>query len=322
MIEIPGKYLGSFWVGTCPVCNKKNFMDPGRSFKPARGLIRKEISGGGPFVEGAGNICEHFQQLKNQGAASGFHFKGKNTQFPFSGSKENPAGTYQDHLPCPYCGGDWFPGTVFPNMREGRYVVYHHWPGEGCNKGLRFYFSEKGSDFVENHENARKEVVSYLCQHEEYIPTEEEICSPWTTKEWKAIASKSQKKEPEKENMRDLCKFYSTCSAPLCPLEKNQALTWLSMDPICHRQDLQQDSLILKQKDIQRLSKTDWVLFDSDVCIIQDLVESAPTVLSPVDCLHTRKRNEGAGYGHIRGENAPKSSKRTLDDYFPMEVVK
>ena len=34
-----------------------------------------------------------------------------------------------------------------------------------------------------------------------------------------------------------------------------------------------------------------------------------------VDCLHTRKRNEGAGYGHIRGENAPKSSKRTLDDY-------
>ena len=205
MIEIPGKYLDSFWVGTCPVCNKKNFVDPARFFKPARGLIRKEISGGGPFVEGAGNICEHFQQLKNPGTASEFLFKGK--------------------------------------------------------------------------------------------------------------------KEPEKENMRGLCKFYSTCSAPLCPLEKNQALTWLSMDPICHRQDLQKDPLILKQKDIQRLSKTDWVLFDSDVCIIQDLVESAPTVLSPVDCLHTRKRNEGAGYGHIRGENAPKSSKRTLDDYFPMEVV-
>lgn len=213
MIEIQGKYLDSFWMGTCPFCNTKNFMNPARSFKPARGLIRKEISGR-PFIEGDGNICEHFQQLKNPGTASEFLFKGK------------------------------------------------------------------------------------------------------------AIVAKSQKKqEPEKENMRDLCKFYSTCSAPLCPIEKNQEVTWLPMDPICHRKDLQHDPLILKQKDIRRLSKTDWAVFDSEICIIQDLEDTSLTVFSPVDCLHTNQMNEGAGYGHIRGENAPKSSKRTLDDYFPMEVM-
>ena len=124
------------------------------------------------------------------------------------------------------------------------------------------------------------------------------------------------------KGFRDLCKFYPTCSAPLCPLAKDQAVTWLPMDSICHRKDFQHDPLILKQKDIRRLSKTDWAVFDADIVILQDLENTDLTVFSPVDCLHTKEEKRGAGYGHIRGENAPKSSEKTLDDYFTMEAIK
>ena len=82
----------------------------------------------------------------------------------------------------------------------------------------------------------------------------------------------------------------------------------LPMDPICRRREFQNIYAIWKQAKNKRVCPTAWFYCDADISIMGDLEDPRFLTFSAP--------------GFIRGENAPKSSEKTLDDYFPMEVEK
>lgn len=142
------------------------------------------------------------------------------------------------------------------------------------------------------------------------------------------------------KGFRDLCKFYSSCNAPMCPISLNLSSVWLPHhDPICHSKQSHNSPLVLKQKAILKIGKMDdWTYYTVPMLLSQKREKGlSPEVpedgnpgkihfprevqWKPPSHDSTAHQVPVISYGHIRGENAPKSSKRTLDDYFPMEVA-
>ena len=115
------------------------------------------------------------------------------------------------------------------------------------------------------------------------------------------------------------CPIAKSCGAPICPLDHAHPEIKLPMDPICRRREFQNIYAIWKQAKNKRVCPTAWFYCDADISIMGDLEDprfltfSAPGFpIRPAPLLHQS----------IHCENAPKSSKKTLDDYFPMEEVK
>lgn len=113
------------------------------------------------------------------------------------------------------------------------------------------------------------------------------------------------------------CPKAKSCGAPICPLDHSHPEIKLPMDPICSRREFQNIYPIWKQAKNKRVCPAAWIYCDSDIFIMGDLEDPRFLTVSAPGFQTT-----ALSHPRIRGENAPKPSKRTLDDYFPMEVLK